>query len=293
MAGTTSSKKQKKVTNKKEKEHQTQINVADTESEDDGLEETIEQFNDEEAAPAGETDVAKERRLKMARKNNRKNARQRCYRAWAKKSGAGDAETPGEFGNDILSNTLSISDINRMATWAPECVEIGSSLDEFKLMLGQRDERLGKSAAHVLRVNVEGLARNIVLELTGRCLESNGPQTISPAHVRSLLRPYEKALEVSSIAPDGLVRFGQMKKKTNIVRKMTPNGIVNSVEETEQSILPMKDVDEEEIVAERKFAKANHLKLLKELDKDREDRRSAKKSTREAAKQANTAGTTA
>jgi hypothetical protein len=283
MAGAKSAKKQKK------EEKKLETDQADSDSDDAELMppelDAVDEEEEEETVLAGESDAAKERRLKASRRNGRKNARQRCYRGWAKKAGAGDVDTPGEFGNDLLSSTLSISDVNRMATWAPECVEIGSNLEEFKLMLGQREERLGQSAAHVLRVNVEGVARKIVLELTERCLESNGPQTISAAHVRSLLRPYEKAMEVTSIAPDGLIRFAQMKKKTRVVTTMTPEGKVNKVEETDETVLPLHEEDNEAIAAERKFAKANHLKLLKEADKERDERRAEKKKTRDAAKQ--------
>lgn len=242
---------------------------------------------EEDAAPPGESEIAKERRLKASRRNARKNARQRCYRAWAKKIGAGDVTTSGELANDILTNALSLSDINRMATWAPECVEIGSSLEEFKLMLAQRDERLGESAAHVLRTNVEGLARNIMLELAERCFETTtGPQTIGASQVRSLLRPYERVMEVSTISPDGLVRFGQMKKKTKVVTMMTPDGRVNKVEETDQTIIPATADDADEIAAERRFARANHLKYMKERDKERDVLRAKKKELREANKRA-------
>jgi hypothetical protein len=268
---------------KKQPEVVVESESSDEEEHDTHIDAEVEE--EEDQVPPGENEAQKERRLKASRINARKNARQRCYRTWAKKAGAGDANNAGELGNDILQPTLSISDVNRMATWCPENVEIGSSLDEFKLMIAQRDERLGASAAHVLRANVEGLARNVMLELVDRSIET-GPSTITAAHVRSLLRPYEKALEVSSIASDGLIRFGQLMKKTVVVRKMTPDGPKNVVEELEESILAMNDEDEDAIGSERKFAKANHIRVLKEADKERDARRAAKKATRAASKAA-------
>jgi hypothetical protein len=225
----------------------------DEEEEEEEQEEQEEQQNEEEEEegepPEGETSEARLRRLKAARRNSRRNARQTGYRKWAKAAGL---KSGGSFGNDMLQSVFSASDIVRMATWCPHtATDAGIDLPEFKALLGMRDESLPPGPVKVLQANVESFARKLVGDVVMRSIESGG-MTITAANVRSVLRPFNSVLRTEFSTPLGLVRAAQ------------------HVEKGEETILPRSNEEEIAITEERKFAKANHVKLMREADKKRE-----------------------
>ena len=84
-----------------------------------------------------------------------------------------------------------------------------------------------------------------------RSMESGG-MTITAANVRSVLRPFNSVLRTEFSTPLGLVRAAQ------------------HVERGEKTILPRNTDEETAIGEERKFAKANHAKVMRDADKKRD-----------------------
>lgn len=242
----------------------------DEEEDHDGEEEEAEEEGGEEEAPNGETSEARVRRLKAARRNTRRNARQNGYRRWARSAGL----KPGcanSFGNDMLEGVFSASDVVRMATWSPHSADVGMEVPAFKEVLAMRDESLPSGPVKVLQANVESFARKVIGEVVMRSMESGGPATISAANIRSVLRPFNEVLRIDFSTPLGLVRAAQC----------TPKGDTTVVE---------RGADEDAAIAEeRKFVKSNQAKLMREADKRREARIEERRKNRGKAKKAKTA----
>ena len=219
--------------------------------EDEEPEEGDKEEEEEEEAPEGETSEDRLRRLKASRRNSRRNARQAGYRKWAKAAGL-KAGVPGSFGNDLLENVFSASDVARMATWCPHSADVGMDVESFKELVVMRDESLPSGPLAVLQANVESFARKIVNEVVLRSVEAGGGMTITAANVRSVLRPFNAVLRTEFNTPLGLVRAAQ------------------HVEKGEATILPRSTEEEAAIVEERKFVKANQAKFMREADKKRD-----------------------
>jgi outer membrane biosynthesis protein TonB len=239
----------------------------DTENNEDNEEE------EEEEAPEGEDNAKRVKRLKRSRVNERRKARQNGYRSYANMAGAGVGNA--SFGNDLVKSIFSPSDIRRLATWCPSTGDVHMSLAEFETHLSQRDESLSSGPLKVLGANVESFARKIVTELVMRNVESKGSQTISAANVKSVLRPFVGALHSADfLSPGGIVRIAQQ----------TAVG--------DDFVLPTNEDEDAAITEERKFAKSNQVKLLKEKDKAKEAAMTERKRKR-AEKAAQKEGATA
>jgi hypothetical protein len=204
---------------------------------------------EEEEAPDGEQGADKLRRLKRSRVNARRKAVQNGLRAYATQAGAG----LGSFGSDHAKTILAPSDVARLARWCPATPSDSfMSQSQFETHLTLRDQSLSGGPLSVLTTNVEAFARKVVTEVVMRNLESNGPQKITAANVRSVLRPYMGAFHMSApLLPNGLARVAQTIAKN----------------ESEDTVLPASDETREAMAEERKAAKATQVKLLKEADK--------------------------
>lgn len=219
---------------------------------------------EEEETPPDETQLARLKRLKRSRVNDRRKARQNGFRAYAQLAGAGIANS---FGNDMTMNILSSSDVGRLAKWCPQSGDVHMPLDTFETHLALRDESLSSGPLNVLTSVTESFARKVVHELVLRNVESGGSMTITAANVKSVLRPLSGALHSDGFnVPAGLVRLAQQ----------TPAGHYEDADgkrvfvEDASFLLPVNEDDTRAIAEERKFAKVNHVKRLREKDKTRE-----------------------
>jgi len=254
----------------------------DEEEEEEEEEEEANADEEEEDAPDEEDDAERAKRLKRSNVNHRRKARQNGVRQFAVASGC--AVGNDSFGNDIIKTILSPSDVARLARWCPaNAADSFVSLPQFTTQLELRDESLSSGPLRVLTAHVESVARKVVGDAVLRNLESNGPATVTAANLKSALRPIADALHVDDmIMPRGVVRSAQQ----------THRGSVKDVDgkkvyvESDKTILPKKENTDATIVEERKFAKQNHSKLMRETDKTQQAKRDARKrkrSTNEAA----------
>lgn len=238
------------------------------EEEDDDEEQPAqrEEPEEEEEAPSEENQAARLKRLKRSRVNDRRKARQNGYRSYAEMAGSGVGKS--SFGNDHLMSIFSQSDIKRLATWCPSTGDVHMPLKQFETHLELRDQSLSSGPLKVLAANVESFARKIVHEVVLRNVESNGSMTITAANVKSVLRPFDGALHSDEfLAPGGVVRIAQQ----------TASGYYETNEEGKRVfveggdfLLPKNEDEDAAIAEERKFAKANQTKILREMDKARD-----------------------
>ena len=237
----------------------------DEEEENEEPQQREEEEEEEEEEP-DESQAARLRRLKRSRVNERRKARQNGFRAYAELAGANVGKN--SFANDHSMAILSSSDVKRLATWCPSTGDVFMSLPQFEQHLELRDQSLSSGPLKVLAANVESFARKVVHELVLRNVESSGSATISAANVTSVLRPFVGALHADDfLAPGGVVRVAQQ----------TANGYYETNEEGKRVfvqgdgfLLPKNEDEDAAIVEERKFAKLNQSKLLREKDRARE-----------------------
>lgn len=257
----------------------------DDEEEGEDVADVEEEEEEEEEAADDEDDVKRMARLRRSKINSRRSAKQKGYRHWAKDAGAGIGKGR-TFANDMSKSVYSLTDTVRAAKWSSHCVDPGMDLGDFKSMLEMREEAVPKSAARVLHANMESLARGIVNEVVMRSIEMNGPMAVTAATMRSVLRPMNEALRVDSCAPLGLVRVAQHTKRTKSQVVDPDVSSKSEIVELDEFVLPKNDDDDDLIAAERAFAKQNHLKLLREADKQRNAKRVEKAEKRKAAMEA-------
>ena len=236
-------------------------------------------MQEEEVAPVdGESSAARTRRLKRSRINDRRKAKQNGYRSYAELAGAGNGK--GSFGNDQLVSALSPSDVKRLATWAPSTGDVHMKLAEFETHLGLRDESFSSGPLKVLGANVESFARKVLNEVVLRNIETGTGATITAANVKSVLRPFVGSLDFEDfLAPGSVVRIAQ---QTAIATTTTDDQGKRVVVEGDEFLLPKGEDEDAAIAEERKFAKTNHVKLLKEADKARDAKLAERKRKREA-----------
>jgi len=251
------------VEEEEEEDGEEEEEVDDEEEEEEGGGEEGGEEEEEEETPDGETDERRLKRLRDQRRNARRNARQAGYRKWAKAAGLLPSTT--SFGNDMLKNVFSHSDIVRMATWCPHTADTGIDFPAFTAMLAMRDESLSSGPVKVLQANLESFARKVVNEVVMRSLEAQGSMTITAANVKSVLRPFNSVLRTEFSTPLGLVRAAQHFQKN------------------EETVLPRSTEEDTAIAEERKFCKANHAKAMREADRAREAAATARKKRTTAA----------
>jgi hypothetical protein len=230
----------------------------------------------DEAPADGESNAARLRRLRRSRINERRKAKQNGFRSYAEMTGSGVGKN--SYGNDLLTAALSQSDIKRLATWAPCAGDVSMKLADFETHLGLRDESLSSGPLKVLGANVEGFARKVLNEAVLRNVETGTGATITAANLKSVLRPFVGALNSEDfLAPGGVVRTAQQTPQKVTTTDDAGRRIVT---EGDDFLLPTGEDEDAAIAEERKFAKLNHIKLLKEADKRRETAMSERKRKR-------------
>ena len=261
----------------------------ESDSDDDGAPQPTQrvEVHEEEVAPAdGESNAARTRRLKRSRINDRRKAKQNGFRSYAELAGAGIGRK--SFGNDLLIAAFSPSDVKRLATWAPSTGDVHMKLAEFETHLGLRDESFSSGPLKVLGANVESFARKVLNEVVLRNIETGTGVTITAANVKSVLRPFVGSLDFDDfLAPGSVVRNAQ---QTAVATSTTDEHGKRVVVEGDEFLLPKGEDEDAAIAEERKFAKVNHTKLLKEADKAR-DVKLVERKRKRAAKSAAAAAT--
>lgn len=260
----------------------------DEEDDDETYPQPREDEEEEVEEEPDENQTARLKRLKRSRVNDRRKARQNGFRMYAEMAGACAGNQ--SFGNDILMNIFSPSDVKRLATWCPSTGDVHVKLEQFETHLALRDESLSSGPLRILTANLESFARKIVHELVLRNVESASSMTISAANVKSVLRPFSGSLHTSDFnVPSGIVRIAQQ----------TPSGKYETDEngnrffvENEDFLLPKNEDDDVLIAEERRFAKVNQTKKLREADKLRDAAVAERKRMKRTEKQAITATTT-
>jgi len=270
------SKKSKKT---QEVPQEAEDNFSESEDEEQPLFKVRKSVEEAEEAPTGEGDKERVRRLKRSRVNERRKSKQNGYRSFAEAAGATHS-----FGNDMLFGILSQSDIKRLATWCPSAGEAGTKLAQFETHLALRDEPLTSGPIAILHANVEAFARKVATELVLRNVETGSAERISAANVRSVLRPLGDVFESEDfMLPNGVVRAAQ---STHLLRTVIADDGSKTSVECQEPVLPRSEEEEGAIGEERKFAKSNQVKLLKETDKARAAALEVRCKARAAAKSA-------
>ena len=268
-----------------EEEEEEEEDEGDEGGDEDDEEEEEEEVEEEE----GEDNAKKVKRLKRSRINERRKARQNGIRSYAEKAGAKVGSK--SFGNDMVASIFSQSDVKRLAQWCPSSGDVHMSKSEFETHLNLRDEPLSTGPLKVLGANVESFARKIISEVVLRNVENGGAQTITAANVKSVLRPFLGALHSDDfLAPGGVIRIAQ---QSPVGKYEVDDDGKRTWVEGEGFLLPKDEEEDATIAEERKFAKANQVKMLKEKDKAKEaasvERK--KKAASKAAAAAKTAAT--
>ena len=235
-------------------------------------EEDEDEDEDEDAnvgsAGDAQDDPSRVARLKAARRNARAKARAAGYRKWANEAGLNMGK--GQFSNTLAKTAFSAADIQRMARWAPQTGDVGLEIDEFKTRVFLRDQSISSGPLNVLHANVESFARSVCKEVSMRALES-GSTRITATHVRSVLRPFQAALDLDFATPISAVRHAQ---NTETGREDDDGNAI--------CYLSKLSGDDEEAESEKKNAKQNHTKILKTADAAVAARRESRKSKKRA-----------
>jgi hypothetical protein len=233
--------------------------------EDEEEEEEEEDDEDANAGSAGDArdDPSRVARLKASRRNARAKARAVGYRKWANEAGLSMGK--GQFSNNLAKTAFSAADIQRMARWAPQAGDVGLEIDEFKTRVFLRDQSISSGPLNVLHANVESFARSVCKDVSMRALES-GSTRITAAHVRSVLRPFQAALDLDFATPVSAVRHAQ---NTETGREDDDGNAI--------CYLSKRSGDDEEAEGDKKNAKQNHSKILKTADAAVAARRESRK----------------
>jgi hypothetical protein len=167
-----------------------------------------EEEEEEEAEEEVEVDAAKAKKAKAAKKARKKAA---GYRRVAHKAGYEKSSSPAAAGGrDISGCTISLSDAKRLASYTPHDFSKGTfDKAEAETRLELSKESVPLSAAKIIQLRCEAVARNVLNESLMRLVES-GRRTLDASTVLSVLRPYEAAMMFTAVKPAaGLVRFAQ------------------------------------------------------------------------------------
>lgn len=195
-------------------------------------------------------------------RNARKKARNSGYRKLAVAVGAGAGDKSSN--KDMLKYAISATDMERLASWAPETGEGVESEEELKARLVLKYNSLPSGAAAILHANTEALARNIMADVVER-VRDGVSNTVTAAHMRSALRKLNNVLDFNFELPSGIVEHARTTEKGHFVgtgaeREWVANGTILP-ELTEQEQV---DVDEKKagIKALNKIIKSKERAFL-------------------------------
>lgn len=227
----------------------------------------------------GEEEDDEEKKLERAAKRKRRQrlvAKRKGYRAIASKGGFSSGFASAHAERDVTANILTINETLRAAKWCPKMPNAstyGGDMAEFKLRTKLSVESLPRGPAAVLRSSGEVLARRIMNDAVQRTFDA-GKTRVSVSTMMAALRPLQPVLNLSFMAPVGLIRHAQ----TTIVGN----------EQNAAPALGVLEHDDGQIKAEA-VVLPKQVELAKSMEKSVKDRKVARakrlaeaKATREA-----------
>lgn len=139
-------------------------------------------------------------------KRDRKGAKRTGYRNLAEQCGY---DPKGQcFKTDMHASAMTVLDVKRLVSFVPTNGQ-GVSLDELERRMEIHGDSLPMGAARQALCHIEHAARHVI-EQAVEVTMSKGVQTISPAVMLQVLKPYRGSMEFSSIVPPvGLVRHAK------------------------------------------------------------------------------------
>ena len=210
-----------------------------------------------------EDEEAKAKRHAKRKRRQRTVARRKGYRAIACKAGYSSGVASAHAERDVACNILTINETLRAAKWCPKMPNAstyGGDLAEFKLRSKLSMESLPRGPAAVLRASGEVLARRVMNDAVQRTFDA-GKTRVSVATMMAALRPLQPVLNLSFMAPVGLIRHAQ----TTIVGN----------EQTAAPALGVLEHDDAQIKAEA-VVLPKQIELAKSMDKLAKDRKAAR-----------------
>ena len=201
----------------------------------------------------------------------KKRAKYRGYRQVAKKGGYSAAYDSGFAHQDVATPVLSEAEVIRACKWAPRTTNEAaySGIEEFEERYDLQFHSLPPSSARVFRNHSEPFLRNLVTNAMQRASD-NQSMRLTIKEVAAELRPLQRVMKYSFVAPEGLVQYAMSK-------------------ETGQVLAPNADDEEASTKSALKKLIAKQEKVPKELKKHYASEKAAAAKLR-AAKAAKKAG---
>lgn len=166
--------------------------------------ETVEEVPAEEDEEGNEEEEENTDKIKR----DRKGAKRTGYRHLAEQCGY---DPTGEsFKADIHATAMTVLDVKRLVTFVPGTPDKPSfTMEELERRMELYGESLPMGAARQALVHIEHAARHLIDQAVEITI-AKGVQTISPAVMLQVLKPYRNSMEFSSIVPPiGLVRHAK------------------------------------------------------------------------------------
>ena len=151
----------------------------------------------------------------------KKRAKDRGYRQVAKKAGYSAAYDSGFSHQDVATPVLSEAEVVRACKWAPRTQDEAaySGIEEFEERYDLQFHSLPPSSARVFRAHSEPFLRNLVTNAMQRASD-NQSMRLTIKEVAAELRPLQRVMKYSFVAPEGLLQYA-MSKETGQV--LAPN----------------------------------------------------------------------
>ncbi len=151
----------------------------------------------------------------------KKRAKERGYRQVAKKAGYSAAYDSGFSHQDVATPVLSEAEVVRACKWAPRTADEAaySGIEEFEERYDLQFHSLPPSSARVFRAHSEPFLRNLVTNAMQRASD-NQSMRLTIKEVAAELRPLQRVMKYSFVAPEGLLQYA-MSKETG--QHLAPN----------------------------------------------------------------------
>lgn len=151
----------------------------------------------------------------------KKRAKDRGYRQVAKKAGYSAAYDSGFSHQDVATPVLSEAEVVRACKWAPRTADQAaySGIEEFEERYDLQFHSLPPSSARVFRNHSEPFLRNLVTNAMQRASD-NQSMRVTIKEVAAELRPLQRVMKYSFVAPEGLLQYA-MSKETG--QHLAPN----------------------------------------------------------------------
>ena len=275
-ASKASPKRRKKA---KELESEEEEDDEEPDEEEAEEEEEDEEEGEETAEPTEEELLEMERHKAGRRKISRAVARSNGYRGLATQAGYTKADANMADGAaDQRVHAVSISDVRRLAHFCPQTASNPSySLAEFESRQKIAFEPIADGAARVLQANTEYVARKVMNRLVANMVEQ-GVKRATPSMLRSVIAGVASNMQLSCLAPLGLIRHGQDYREP----KRVPTGPGRSKIVEGEVLLRMAAGDAEERAEETRYSSEIKATMAAAVKKERERKAAAAKKRADA-----------